>query len=270
MTWLFPHVWLWVLISALLGFAITFYAMLGPTRGARSERAPRGPRRTKTPPAAEPVGERARRRAALAQESRRTKDDAAVDETADDAADDAADDLPDDLPDDTVVADAADQKAPVASSGAPVAVAADSGGTRRRRHYDVDDVEVSNWEPGQTFTVARAERADQLEPAEQSAGAPPSRYAAVRPGDSTTRSDEPPARRSAAPDPAVALFGEGAASANPDGSAPEGYPVKASGRTMTFFPAGSPSHDEVAADVWFRDEQSAAAAGFAHWDADQR
>lgn len=225
MTWLFPHVWLWVLISALLGFAITFYAMLGPTRGARSERAPRGPRRTKTPPAAEPVGERARRRAALAQESRRTKDGA---------------------------------------------VAADSGGSRRRRHYDVDDVEVSSWEPGQTFTVARAERADQPEPAEQSAGAPPSRYAAVRPGDSTTRTDEPPARRSAAPDPAVALFGEGAASANPDGSAPEGYPVKASGRTMTFFPAGSPSYDEVAADVWFRDEQSAAAAGFAHWDADQR
>ena len=141
MTWLFPHVWLWVLISALLGFAITFYAMLGPTRGARSERAPRGPRRTKTPPADEPVGERARRRAALAQESRRTKDDAAADETADDAADD----LPDDLPDDTVVADAADQKAPVTSSGAPVAVAADSGGTRRRRHYDVDDVEVSSF-----------------------------------------------------------------------------------------------------------------------------
>lgn len=260
MTWLFPHVWLWVLISALLGFAITFYAMLGPTRGARSERAPRGPRRTKTPPADEPVGERARRRAALAQESRRTKDDAAVDETADDAADD------------TVVADAADQKAPVASSGAPVAVAADAGGTRRRRHYDVDDVEVSTWEPGQTFTVARAEQAERAERAdqpEQSAGAPPSRYA-VRPGDSAPRSDEPPARRSAAPDPAVALFGEGAASANPDGSAPEGYPVKASGRTMTFFPAGSPSHDEVAADVWFRDEQSAAAAGFAHWDADQR
>lgn len=261
MTWLFPHVWLWVLISALLGFAITFYAMLGPTRGARSERAPRGPRRTKTPPADEPVGERARRRAALAQESRRTKDDAAVDETADDAADD------------TVVADAADQKAPVASSGAPVAVAADAGGTRRRRHYDVDDVEVSTWEPGQTFTVARAEQAERAERAdqpEQSAGAPPSRYAAVRPGDSAPRSDEPPARPSAAPDPAVALFGEGAASANPDGSAPEGYPVKASGRTMTFFPAGSPSHDEVAADVWFRDEQSAAAAGFAHWDADQR
>lgn len=256
MTWLFPHVWLWVLISALLGFAITFYAMLGPTRVARSERAPRGPRRTKTPPADEPVGERARRRAALAQKSRRTKDDAA-----------------DDLPDDTVVADAADQKAPVASSGAPVAVAADSGGSRRRRHYDIDDVEVSSWEPGQTFTVARAEqaeRADQPERAEQSAGAPPSRYAAARPGDSAPRTDEPPARRSAAPDPAVALFGEGAASANPDGSAPEGYPVKASGRTMTFFPAGSPSYDEVAADVWFRDEQSAAAAGFAHWDADQR
>lgn len=235
MTWLFPHVWLWVLISALLGFAITLYAILGPTRVTRSERAPRGPRRT--------------------------KDDAAADETAADAADD------------TVVADAADQKAPVASSGAPVAVAADSGGTRRRRHYDVDDVEVSSWEPGQTFTVARAEhaeRADQPERAEQSTGAAPSRYVSARPGDSTTRSDEPPARRSAAPDPAVALFGEGAASANPDGSAPEGYPVKASGRTMTFFPAGSPSYDEVAADVWFRDEQSAAAAGFAHWDADQR
>ena len=46
--------------------------------------------------------------------------------------------------------------------------------------------------------------------------------------------------------------------------------MKASGRTMTFFPSGSPSYDEVAADVWFRDEQSAAAAGFAHWDADQR
>lgn len=258
MTWLFPHVWLWVLISALLGFAITFYAMLGPTRGARSERAPRGPRRRETLPADEPVGERARRRAALAQESRRTKDDAAVDETADDAADD------------TVVADAADQKAPVTSSGAPVAVAADAGGTRRRRHYDVDDVEVSTWEPGQTFTVARAEQAERAEQPEQSAGAPPSRYAAARPGDSATRSDEPPARPSAAPDPAVALFGEGAASANPDGSAPEGYPVKASGRRMTFFPAGSPSYDEVAADVWFRDEQSAAAAGFAHWDADQR
>ncbi len=61
MTWLFSYVWLWVLISALLGFAITLFAMIGPT-GRRATPAVAPTAR----PEPEPTGERSRHRAAIA------------------------------------------------------------------------------------------------------------------------------------------------------------------------------------------------------------
>lgn len=94
MTWLFSYIWLWVLISALLGFAITLFAMIGPTgRRATSVAAPT----VRHEP--EPTGERSRHRAAVA-----AGEDASVTE-----------------------------------------------GSRRRRRYEVEDVEVSEWAAGDTF-----------------------------------------------------------------------------------------------------------------------
>ena len=70
MTWLFPHIWLWVLISTLLGFTITLYATIGGSLRAETPRASRATRRSRADaPTDEPVGERTRHRAAVADQA---------------------------------------------------------------------------------------------------------------------------------------------------------------------------------------------------------
>lgn len=196
MIWLFDHVWLWVLISALLGFAITLFAMIGPQRTTRPRPA---------------SADRGTERLAGA--------DSDNDATGGD-------------PTDRDISVAAVPPAPI---------------SRRRRTYEVEDVEVEVWEPAHRFGAA------------DDAG----RQRRVDANGSFETTSEPA-------DPAVGLFGHGAASPSSDGSAPDGYPIKASGRSMKFFSVDSPLYADVVADVCFRDEATAAAAGFVHWDPRKR
>ncbi len=87
MIWLFSHVWLWVLLSAVLGFAITLYAMLAPRR------------HTSTHPA----------------ESR----------------------------DEAVPATRQEKRAAAAAAAEPK--------RRRVRSYEIDDVDLTEWQPGDRF-----------------------------------------------------------------------------------------------------------------------
>ena len=66
-----------------------------------------------------------------------------------------------------------------------------------------------------------------------------------------------------APAPAVAPFGPGSARAGDDGSSPDaGYAVKGKTATRVFYAPGSPYYSRTRADVWFRTDDDARAAGF--------
>jgi len=67
----------------------------------------------------------------------------------------------------------------------------------------------------------------------------------------------------AAPASAVAPFGPGSARAGDDGSSPDaGYAVKGKTATRVFYAPGSPYYSRTRADVWFRTDDDARAAGF--------
>ena len=66
-----------------------------------------------------------------------------------------------------------------------------------------------------------------------------------------------------APAPSVAPFGPGSARAGDDGSSPDaGYAVKGKTATRVFYAPGSPYYSRTRADVWFRTDDDARAAGF--------
>ena len=66
-----------------------------------------------------------------------------------------------------------------------------------------------------------------------------------------------------APAPPVAPFGPGSARAGDDGSSPDaGYAVKGKTATRVFYAPGSPYYSRTRADVWFRTDDDARAAGF--------
>lgn len=68
-----------------------------------------------------------------------------------------------------------------------------------------------------------------------------------------------------APTPAAAAapFGPGSARAGDDGSPPDaGYAVKGKTATRVFYAPGSPYYSRTRADVWFRTDDDARAAGF--------
>ena len=66
-----------------------------------------------------------------------------------------------------------------------------------------------------------------------------------------------------APAPTVAPFGPGSARAGDDGSSPDaGYAVKGKTATRVFYAPGSPYYSRTRADVWFRTDDDARAAGF--------
>ena len=70
-------------------------------------------------------------------------------------------------------------------------------------------------------------------------------------------------RRVTAPAPSVAPFGPGSARAGDDGSSPDaGYAVKGKTATRVFYAPGSPYYARTRADVWFRTDDDARAAGF--------
>ena len=60
--------------------------------------------------------------------------------------------------------------------------------------------------------------------------------------------------------------GPGSALPNADGSGPSGWTVKGNQYSMLYHSPASPAYDVTVAEVWFRDEDTARAAGFARWD----
>ncbi|MGH8911782.1 MAG: hypothetical protein ACRDVD_04665, partial [Acidimicrobiia bacterium] len=61
-------------------------------------------------------------------------------------------------------------------------------------------------------------------------------------------------------------YGAGSAAANDDGSGPQGWEVKGNADSMLYHTSASPYFGRTRAEVWFQDEESAAAAGFQRWD----
>ena len=57
-------------------------------------------------------------------------------------------------------------------------------------------------------------------------------------------------------------FGEGSAQPGPKGQGPEGWTIKGNADSMLFHTPDSPWYKRTRAEVWFRDEESALAAGF--------
>ncbi len=60
--------------------------------------------------------------------------------------------------------------------------------------------------------------------------------------------------------------GPGSASPGADGSGPSGWTVKGNEDSMLYHSPASPAYDVTVAEVWFRDEETAQAAGFSRWD----
>src|SRR5690606_2299030 len=82
--------------------------------------------------------------------------------------------------------------------------------------------------------------------------------------------DEPAAQTDGVPVAADEPYGPGSATPAPDGSGPAGWLIKGNANSMLFHTQESPSYQKTRAEVWFRDEDSARAAGFAHWDRTRR
>jgi uncharacterized membrane protein ArfC len=61
-------------------------------------------------------------------------------------------------------------------------------------------------------------------------------------------------------------YGAHSVRANADGSGPEGWLVKGNEDSMLYHSEESPSYGVTRAEVWFRDVETAEAAGFNRWD----
>jgi uncharacterized membrane protein ArfC len=62
-----------------------------------------------------------------------------------------------------------------------------------------------------------------------------------------------------------APFGPGSARAETDGCGPAGWPVKGRSDSRLYYTPDDAAYDETTAQVWFRDEESAAGAYFTPW-----
>ena len=61
-------------------------------------------------------------------------------------------------------------------------------------------------------------------------------------------------------------YGLGSTRAGAGGSGPRGWTVKGNEDSMLYHGPASPAYDATIAEVWFKDEATAAAAGFKRWD----
>jgi uncharacterized membrane protein ArfC len=68
----------------------------------------------------------------------------------------------------------------------------------------------------------------------------------------------------------VGKYGAGSVDPLADGSAPVGYDIKGNEDSMLFHTPESAWYGRTKAEVWFTDEATARAAGFAHWDPKKR
>lgn len=66
--------------------------------------------------------------------------------------------------------------------------------------------------------------------------------------------------------PVEGPYGAGSAQAADDGSGPQGWEVKGNANSMLYHTPDSPYYGRTKAEVWFQDEEAAAAAGFERWD----
>ncbi|MFK5646929.1 hypothetical protein ACI3ET_10415 [Ornithinimicrobium sp. LYQ121] len=88
--------------------------------------------------------------------------------------------------------------------------------------------------------------------------------------DDTTHDDEVAADGGAQEPFPESVYGPGSAMPAEDGTGPAGWEIKGNAGSMLFHTSESPSYDGVRAEVWFDSEESARAAGFAHWDRRRR
>jgi len=63
-----------------------------------------------------------------------------------------------------------------------------------------------------------------------------------------------------------APYGVGSARSGAGGVGPTGWTIKGNEDSMLYHAPASPAYDATIAEVWFKDEQTAAAAGFQRWD----
>ena len=61
-------------------------------------------------------------------------------------------------------------------------------------------------------------------------------------------------------------YGPGSARVAAGAVAPSGYDIKGNEDSMLYHTPDSPSYKQTIAEMWFRDEQTAEAAGFHRWD----
>ena len=62
-----------------------------------------------------------------------------------------------------------------------------------------------------------------------------------------------------------APHGPGSARATPEGGGPPGWLVKGRSDTRLYYTPDDPAYDQTVAQVWFKDEESAARANFTRW-----
>lgn len=154
-----------------------------------------------------------------------------------------------------------DDKAPTkAAEPAPTAKSPDAASTDTRK-----------------ATTTGAELDEDVTPPDDSAESPPvaeqtrPEGSAGTPDDTRAPDDSAESSRSAdtAADQDAARsapYGEGSAAALADGSAPEGFTIKGNADSMLYHTTDSPSYSRTKAEAWFRTEQDAERAGFAHWN----
>lgn len=89
----------------------------------------------------------------------------------------------------------------------------------------------------------------------------------VEPDVPEAQAPEPEVQETQAQEPeVVAPHGPGSARPSADGTGPEGWLVKANEESKLYHSPESRSYGVTRAEVWFRDAETAEAAGFNRWD----
>jgi uncharacterized membrane protein ArfC len=78
--------------------------------------------------------------------------------------------------------------------------------------------------------------------------------------------DAPDAEAATEAEEVEAPYGEGSARVAAGAAAPTGWTIKGNEDSMLYHSPESPAYKQTIAELWFRDEETAIAAGFARWD----
>lgn len=110
-----------------------------------------------------------------------------------------------------------------------------------------------------SFTIGRDARKAPVAAVEPEVAEPEGAEPDVTESEVTEPEADPPTAPS---DP----HGPGSARPNADGAGPQGWTVKANEESKLYHSPESPSFGVTRAEVWFRDAETAEAAGFNRWD----